>query len=72
MKANATASVPLGGAFWDGGAETFINQGNNGRWRDTLSQEEPRAYERRATEELGPACAKWLATGEPDKALTND
>jgi aryl sulfotransferase len=66
MKANATASVPLGGAFWDGGAETFINQGQNGRWRDTLSQEESEAYERRAIEELGPACAKWLATGEPD------
>jgi aryl sulfotransferase len=23
MKANATNSVPLGGAFWDGGAQTF-------------------------------------------------
>ena len=28
MKANATASVPLGGAFWDGGAETFIHKGD--------------------------------------------
>ncbi len=33
MKANATATVPLGGAFWDGEAQTFINKGVNGRWR---------------------------------------
>ena len=25
MKANATRSVPPGGAFWDGGAKTFIH-----------------------------------------------
>ena len=63
MKANATPSVPLGGAFWDGGAETFIHKGVNGRWRDTLSAEESRAYEERAIVELGPECARWLATG---------
>jgi len=65
MKANATPSVPLGGAFWDGGAETFIHKGVNGRWRDTLSAEESRAYEARAVAELGPDCARWLATGAP-------
>jgi aryl sulfotransferase len=64
MKANATKSVPLGGAFWDGGAETFINRGVNGRWRDTLSTDECAAYEARALAELGPDCAHWLATGE--------
>ena len=64
MKSYATASVPLGGAFWDGGAETFINQGKNGRWRDTLSQKESAAYEQRAIAELGEPCAKWLATGD--------
>ena len=64
MKAHATASVPLGGAFWNGGAETFIHRGSNGRWRDTLSQQECDAYEKRATAELGEACAKWLETGE--------
>jgi aryl sulfotransferase len=63
MKANATPSVPLGGAFWDGGAQTFINKGVNGRWRDTLSAEESAAYQSRAVAELGEACAHWLATG---------
>jgi aryl sulfotransferase len=64
MKANATKSVPLGGAFWDGGAQTFINKGSNGRWRDVLSQEEIEKYERIASEQLSADCARWLATGK--------
>ncbi|MFV8819802.1 sulfotransferase domain-containing protein [Haliea sp. E17] len=67
MKANATKSVPLGGAFWDGGAETFINKGTNGRWREVLSPEEVREYEQRALGELGSDCARWLATGQVDE-----
>jgi len=63
MKANATASVPLGGAFWDGGAETFIHKGINGRWREALTPSDSAAYEAAAVRELGPACAAWLATG---------
>ena len=64
MKANATKSVPLGGAFWEGGAETFIHKGTNGRWRDVLSAEQTMNYEQRAESELGPDCAHWFATGE--------
>ena len=64
MKKNATKSVPLGGAFWDAGAEVFINKGVNGRWRDLLTALESTEYERRAEAELGAECARWLATGE--------
>lgn len=64
MKKNATKSVPLGGACWDGGAEVFINKGVNGRWRDTLTAAECADYEARARSELGAECAHWLATGE--------
>lgn len=63
MKKNAGKSVPLGGAFWDGGAEVFINKGVNGRWKDTLTAAEIAEYEARAVSELGPECAKWLADG---------
>jgi aryl sulfotransferase len=63
MKANATKSVPLGGVFWDGGAQTFIHKGTNGRWRNILTSEEISKYERRAGEELDNECALWLATG---------
>ena len=64
MKANATKSVPLGGAFWDGGAQTFVHKGTNGRWRDALTAEDNRLYEQTARRGLGEACARWLATGE--------
>ena len=64
MKENASKSVPLGGMFWDGGAKTFIHKGINGRWRDELSDAEIVKYEQLAEEELGAACARWLATGE--------
>lgn len=63
MKAHADKVAPLGGAIFDGGASSFINKGQNGRWRDVLSAEEVAAYERRALAELGPECAEWLATG---------
>jgi aryl sulfotransferase len=64
MKANATKSVPLGGAFWDAGAAVFINKGRNGVWRDGLTEADSQRYERIAESTLGPACAHWLATGE--------
>jgi aryl sulfotransferase len=64
MKQHADKSTPLGGIVWEGGAETFIHKGTNGRWRDTLTDEESQRYEQIANEELGEACAHWLATGE--------
>jgi aryl sulfotransferase len=64
MKANATKSVPLGGAFWDGGAKTFIHKGINGRWREILSSDEVATYEEHARRELGDECARWVATGD--------
>ena len=63
MKTHATASTPLGGAFWDGGAEIFVNKGVNGRWRDVLTTADNQRYEATARAELGDACAAWLATG---------
>ena len=64
MKKNATKSVPLGGAFWDAGAQVFINKGVNGRWQSVLTPVESAEYETRACKELGDACAHWLKTGE--------
>jgi aryl sulfotransferase len=64
MKQHATKSVPLGGAFWDAGAQVFIHRGVNGRWAETLTPAEAAEYEARAVQELGSECARWLATGE--------
>lgn len=64
MKKNAAKTVPLGGAFWDGGAEVFINKGENGRWTTTLTDEENAQYEKMAVSELGSECVRWLMSGE--------
>ena len=64
MKEHATKSVPLGGIFWDGGAQQFIHKGVNGRWRDILTEEESAKYERLAATHLDPACVRWINTGE--------
>ena len=64
MREHGEKIVPLRGALWVGGTKTFINKGTNGRWRDTLTAEESAEYEAKALAELGPECARWLATGE--------
>lgn len=68
MKRHADKSVPLGGLFWDGGAQTFVHKGTNGRWREVLTRQESEKYERLALTQLGAECANWLATGELSRA----
>lgn len=63
MKANANRVAPLGGAIFEGGGESFIHKGTNGRWRDVLSADDRARYEARALAELGSECAAWLARG---------
>ncbi len=63
MKKNGEKSTPLGGAFWDAGAEVFINKGVNGRWADILTVIESSEYEQKAKAELGSECSNWLANG---------
>ena len=40
MKNNTTASVPLGGAFWDGGTQKFTHRDPNGLWREILNPDQ--------------------------------
>jgi aryl sulfotransferase len=63
MKAHAAIAAPLGGVMWDGGAESFINKGTNGRWREILTAEDSARYEAKALARLGADCAAWLKHG---------
>lgn len=63
MRAHGDRIAPSGGAAWQGGAETFLHKGTNGRWRDVLTPEDIAKYERIAREQLGEDCAHWLASG---------
>jgi len=64
MKRHAEQVTPLAGIVFEGGAQTFINKGTNGRWRDTLTTEDIRWYEDVAQAQLGEECAYWLANGD--------
>ncbi|MEP5763282.1 MAG: sulfotransferase domain-containing protein [Halieaceae bacterium] len=65
MKANSTLYAPGGGQFWKGGADTFINKGTNGRWRDVLSEDELAQYDAACEQALTPECRTWLEQGGP-------
>lgn len=63
MKKHASAAVPLGGILWEGGSQTFINKGTNGRWKDVLTPADNDRYEQLAIEQLGAKAARWLKMG---------
>lgn len=65
MKAKGDIYVPGGGRNWKGGADTFMNKGTNGRWREVFSEEELAQYDAAVARGLTPECAQWLATGGP-------
>ena len=63
MKSKAEEYVPAGGSFWKGGAQTFMNKGTNGRWREVLSEEELAQYDALCEQALTPDCRRWLEHG---------
>lgn len=56
---------PQADTIWKNGAQTFINKGTNGRWKDVLSAGELALYEDAKRKTLPEACARWLETGGP-------
>lgn len=49
--------------FFQGGAQSFIYKGTNGRWKDVLSDDELALYREAMARTLEPACARWLEQG---------
>jgi aryl sulfotransferase len=46
-----------------GGAETFLYQGTNGRWRDVLTADELATFDRLSRELLSPEAIAWTTSG---------
>ena len=63
MKENAKQLIPGTDKMWNGGAQTFIFKGTNGRWKDILSADEVALYTKKAAELLPPDCIAWLEQG---------
>ena len=64
MKKHGNRYVPFAGEIFKGGIKTFMNKGINGRWKDVLTKDDIKYYEKKALEELGAECANWLETGK--------
>jgi len=65
---NTARSNPMTGdrlkETFKNGADTFFNQGTNGRWKDVLSAEEIARCDEVMAQKLTPDCAHWVKTGE--------
>jgi len=63
MKNNAEKLMPSAGEIWQGGGNTFLHKGVNGRWRDVYAAEDLALYDARVKEEFPPALAHWIEFG---------
>jgi aryl sulfotransferase len=63
MKARGAELMPQSRLVLKGGADTFFHKGTNGRWREVLSTDELKLYDRAADRELTPECRRWLEHG---------
>ncbi len=63
MKAEGAALLPGIEMAFQGGHQTFLNKGTNGRWREVLSEDDVKRYRDRAAVELSPGLNRWLEEG---------
>ncbi|MHA1528201.1 MAG: hypothetical protein ACTSVG_04235 [Alphaproteobacteria bacterium] len=56
IKQRGADYAPRGGATWKGGADTFLNKGTNGRWREVFSPAELALYDAACDRVLTPDC----------------
>jgi len=64
VKANPEKVLGEGmGQFWEGGGQTFVFKGTNGRWKDVLSADDLVLYDAAMKKTLPPDCARWLEVG---------
>jgi len=63
MKRDGAALLPGIEMAFNGGHDTFINRGTNGRWRDVLTENDIALYRKRESAELSPGLARWLENG---------
>ncbi len=63
MKAAVDTLMPSANDIWEGGGNTFLNKGTNGRWRDIYCAKDLALYDARVAAEFSPALAAWCEQG---------
>lgn len=69
MKRNGSKIMPKADLSFRDGAEGFLYQGRNERWREALSPEQVSTYRALASMNLSPALDHWLAHGRGTEEL---
>ena len=74
MKKAGADLMPGADASFEGGHNTFLNKGTNGRWQSELTAEDLALYQSRVEAELSPSLARWLEhgrhiAGDPRKTM---
>ena len=63
MKRQGEEMLPQLRMAFDNGAERFLNKGENGRWRDFLTEADLARYDALVERRLTPALRAWLEGG---------
>lgn len=63
MKSHADELLPAAQILWEGGGDSFLHKGTNGRWRDVATKEDLDLYNAKVKAAFTPALAKWLEKG---------
>jgi aryl sulfotransferase len=63
MKSKATELMPTAGDIWQGGGDTFLHQGINGRWRDVFAADDLALYSAKVKEQFSADLARWVEFG---------
>lgn len=66
MKSMADELLPDAVSAWEGGGNTFLHKGTNGRWRDVFTPEDLALYDEKMTSEFSPELASWIESGRLD------
>ena len=63
MRKNGATLMPRAALSWDKGHERFLNKGENGLWKDFLTDADLARYDALVERRLSPALAAWLERG---------
>lgn len=63
MKGKAAELMPTASDIWQGGGDTFLHKGTNGRWRDVANKEDLDVYDARVKAEFPPELSHWIEFG---------
>jgi aryl sulfotransferase len=63
MKGAANELMPTAGVIWQGGGNTFLHKGVNGRWRDVYRPDDLASYDTKVKSSFSPELARWIEFG---------